>query len=195
MWKDEGSRSSLSVWKPIAQPGYAALGMVATTDGRPPPSFTAYCVRNDLCSMTTDPPSVNVNVTAPSDDLYGPPPTLVSLCVYDNALQTLQWRPTVATGHPCPVLDLSGTIATTPIESPRANPFSVHINISSVCIRVRDILRVPLLEVETSQVMSECEMRPNGLLSGNASCSPEMWSYNAPLKTWEQAMAPVGLQV
>lgn len=185
----------MSVWKPIAQPGYAALGMVATTDGRPPPSFTAYCVRNDLFSMITDPPFVNVNVTAPSDDPFGPTPPSVSLCVYDHALQTLQWRPTISTGHPCPVLDLSGTVPTTALESPKAHPFSVHVNVSSVCIRVRDILRVPLLEVATSQVMLECEMRPNGLLSGNASCSPEIWSYNAPLKTWEQVMAPVGLQV
>lgn len=169
--------------------------MVATTDGRPPPSFTAYCVRNDLFSMTTDPPFINVNVTAQSDDPFGPPPPSVSLCVFDRALQTLQWRPTVATSHPCPVLDLSGTVPTTVIDSPKVQPFSVHVNISSVCIRVRDILRVPLLEVETSQVLSECEMRTDGLLSGNASCSPEMWSYNAPLKTWEQVLAPVGLQV
>eukprot|EP00892_Ulva_mutabilis_P007576 jgi/Ulvmu1/5190/UM021_0207.1 len=194
VWRDDDSRSSLTVWKPVAHPGYAALGMVATTDGRPPPSFTAYCVRNDLFSMTTDPPFINVNVTAQSEDSFGPPHSSVSLCVFDRALQTLQWRPTVATSHPCPVLDLSGTVPTTPIESPKLQPFSVHINVSSVCVRVRDILRVPLLEVETSQVLSECEMRPNGLLSGNASCSPEIWSYNAPLKTWEQVMAPVGLQ-
>lgn len=169
--------------------------MVATTDGRPPPSFTAYCVRSDLFSMTTEPPYINVNVTAPTDDLYGSPTSTVSLCVYDHALQTLQWRSTSRPIHSCPVLDLSSTIPATRIEGPKVLPFSVHVNVSSMCIRMRDILRVPVLEVETSQVMSECEMQSTGRLTGNASCSPEIWSYNARLKVWEPVMAPVAVQV
>jgi hypothetical protein len=65
VWQDDSQYPGLTIWRPTAPPGYAALGMVATIDGQAPPSFSAYCVRLDATKTTTDSPLAYVEDAFP----------------------------------------------------------------------------------------------------------------------------------
>ncbi|KAM7259519.1 hypothetical protein ACFE04_015260 [Oxalis oulophora] len=41
-----------SLWKPVAPPGYTALGCVAHVGSKPPPNHVVYCLRADLVTST-----------------------------------------------------------------------------------------------------------------------------------------------
>lgn len=187
MWQDDVD--GLAIFRPIPPPGYASVGMVATKNGQPPPALSAYCVRSDAVKDTHEKPLLCL------DDLF---PTqqgvAVSLCTYDRATYALQLRPRGSTKATCPVLNLP---CSTPVQpnTPPVQPVTVHMNSSSICVRVRNILRVPLLEVETSKLQAECNLQADGSVSAMASCSPEVWSYNEHLKEWEEVLQKVPLQV
>jgi hypothetical protein len=164
--------------------------MVATDNGHAPPALSAYCVRNDAVRETQDPPLRIL------DDLYPMQPggVAVSLCTYDRATHALQLRPRGSTRTKCPVLGLPN-LETAQSIIPAVQPVTVHMNSSSICVRARNILRVPLLEVETSKLQAEYTLQADGSVSASAFCSPEVWSYNEHLKEWEEVIQKVPLQV
>lgn len=43
----------LSLWMPVAPPGYLALGCVAHKGSQPPPNHIVHCIRSDLATSTT----------------------------------------------------------------------------------------------------------------------------------------------
>ena len=60
VWKDGksgvlGSRSSLTVWKPVPPPGYVALGFVARYVTKPPSTSMVFCVHQSLCEPIITP--------------------------------------------------------------------------------------------------------------------------------------------
>jgi Vacuolar protein sorting-associated protein 62 len=200
LWTEGPGSSALTVWEPVPPAGYVALGAVATTDGRPPPSFTGYCVRADATRRLPrdSKPLEYVHVTARRDDPFGvaPPPAAVALCVFDAQLLALRLRAPGAEAAPAAVLALPGVAASGAVVagSGAAQPLSLHLNTNSVCVRVRSILRVPLFEVETAQAIAECTMHGDGRVQATATFRPEMWSYNEPIKTWEPMLEPVPIQ-
>ena len=187
VWQDDFD--GLCVFRLIPQPGYTAVGMVATKNGQPPPALSAYCVRSDAVKETHEKPLICLG------DLFPMTPGVpVALCTYDRATHALQLRPRDASKAACPVLNLPSSSSAQP-NSPAVQPVTVHMNSSSICVRVRNILRVPLLEVETSKLQAECSILADGSVSAMASCSPEVWSYNGPLKEWEEVIQKVPLQL
>lgn len=187
VWQDDVD--GLSIFRPVPQPGYSAVGMVATKHGQPPPALSASCVRSDAVKESHEKPLVCLGDLFPMSQ--GVP---VSFCTFDRATHALQLRPKGSTKATCPVLNLPSSTPGQP-NSPAVQPVTVHMNSSSICVRVRNILRVPLLEVETSKLQAEYSILADGSVSAMASCSPEVWSYNGPLKEWEEVVQKVPLQV
>jgi hypothetical protein len=177
--------------------GYVALGMAATMDSHPPPSHAAFCVRSDAVKSASISPRICVQVTAFREEVFATTPAQsVSLCVYDPLTLALQLRSHNSETMPSQLLALkSYSQVQERTESAGALPFSLHVNTSSVCVRVRNLIRVPLIEVETAQVIMEYEMKANGCVHALLTCSPEIWSYNAPIKEWEQVLERVPVQV
>jgi hypothetical protein len=179
----------LTIYEPIPPPGYRALGMVAMKNKLPPPALSAFCVRSDAVRDAQGPPIRQL------DDLYSMQPgdVAVSLCAYDRATHALQLRPSGGMRTSFPVLSLPSPEAAQLNTS--IQPVTVHMNSSSICVRARNILRVPLLEVETSKLQAEYSLQADGSVSASAFCSPEVWSYNEHLKEWEEVIQKVPLQV
>ncbi|XP_071698618.1 uncharacterized protein [Rutidosis leptorrhynchoides] len=50
--KVEGTDCECSLWRPIAPPGYLAVGCVAQIGNEPPPNHIVYCIRADLATST-----------------------------------------------------------------------------------------------------------------------------------------------
>jgi hypothetical protein len=133
-----------------------------------------------------------------------PPP--ISLFVVDNTTHALQLRhpneqprPTfilsVVSGNkdgsfpggPEPYLQPAaskGLPSAMQSKAPAMQPLAFHLRTSSVCVRVRNLLRVPLFELETAEIQVDCDM-DSSLMRATTNCSPEAWSYNAALKEWE----------
>lgn len=186
VWKDEVD--CLTIYRPVPPPGYRAVGMVAEVDDKRPPALAAYCVRNDMVTDTHASPLICLEDLFPVQQGVA-----VSLCTYDRTTRALQLRPRVTAKSTCPVLNLPSSPAVT--QAAATQPIKVHMSSASICVRVRNILRVPLLEVETSDVGADYDLQANGCISASANCSPEVWSYNEHLKEWEEVIQKVGVQV
>jgi hypothetical protein len=76
VWKDGksgvlGSRSNLTIWKPVPPPGYVALGLVARYVSKPPSTNMVYCVHQSLCEPISTPARPLHCFSAPSRRLEG----------------------------------------------------------------------------------------------------------------------------
>jgi hypothetical protein len=183
LWSDDSGATGLTIWHPEAPPGYCSLGAVATTDSRPPPPMSAFCVRHDAALLSQSPPLVAVQISVGNNDFHSQPSTAmsISLCVYDMATQAMQLRRPSTQAQPCFVLSLP----TAAVPGDAAPAVTLHLGTGSVCVRVRNILRVPLLELETAGIDAECEACCDGSTRATVNFSPEAWSYNAAIKEWE----------
>jgi Vacuolar protein sorting-associated protein 62 len=190
-WHDDASR--LTLWEPVPPAGYCALGFVTSTDQRKPPNWSAYCVRDRATRFATDRPVTAMRYSTAANEFTSQPKSTISLCVYDSATLALQKREPATEDRPCFVLALpsAGEGGSAAGGAPAsgaaaaAQPISLHLVTSSVCVRVRNILRVPLLELETAGIDAECDVCADGGARATVNFSPEVWSYNAALKEWE----------
>jgi hypothetical protein len=220
LWSDDSGPGGLTIWTPLPPPGYCAVGHVATTDkNRQPPSFGAYCVRDSATFLTTASPKVEVQITPENYDFRGSErPASVFLRVLDNATHALQLCHPQERKQPGFILSLPSGRAESfpgaaesqslptlgrPSELPHAmqpeqlsamQTLAFHLRTSSVCVRVRNILRVPLLEIETAEINVDCDVN-SSLVRATANFSPEAWSYNAALKEWEPMLEKFPVKV
>ena len=109
----------------------------------------------------------------------------VSLCVYDPQTQALQLRKPTTQAQPCFVLQLPEVAAAGDGGAAAAATTTLHLGASGVCVRARNILRVPLLELEMAGCDAECEIGGDGGTRATMNFSVEAWSYNPALKEWE----------
>lgn len=194
MWSDESAR--LSLWEPVPRRGYCSLGLVATTDQRKPPTFAAFCVRDDAMRLTEEPPHALTRIRIAGSEFLATQAQTISLCSFDRQTLALQKRTPNDEKQPCLILDLPKLQAAQPAGAPAATvPKTIHLGTGSACLRVRNILRVPLLEAETAGIDAECEVLASGVMRASANWSPEVWAYNAPLKAWEPVVEKFAVKV
>ncbi len=192
VWSDDSVH--LTLWEPVPPAGYCALGYVATTDYRKPPAFSAFCVRDDATHFSDAKPLVAAQLQTGLNDLGPQGRTSLTLCSYDPSTLALTKRAPGTEGTPQFILSLP---APTEGRAPSRRdsigsasggaspPLTLHLGTSSMCVRVRNILRAPLLELETAGIDAECEVHQDGGARATLNFSPEVWSYNAALKEWE----------
>ena len=165
---------------------------MATTDKQRPSPRAAYCVRDDATFLTNSPALHAIQITPDNVDFFGADaPSTISLAVFDPATLAVQLQPPGGQKKSCFVLSLPPArepIGDNPLPigaDGATQPLTVHLGTSSVCVRVRNILRVPLLDLETAGVDAECQMGSSGEMRATVNFSPEVWSYNAGIKEWE----------
>ena len=196
VWSDEAAR--LTLWEPVPPRGYCSLGLVATTDQRAPPTFAAFCVRDNAMRLSEEPPHAVTRLRIAGNEFLATAQQAhtISLCSYDRQTLALQKRSPSEEQQPCLILDQPKLQAVQPPGAAAAAvPTTVHLGTGSVCLRVRNILRVPLLEAETAGVDAECEMLASGVVRASANWSPEVWAYNAALKAWEPVVEKFAVKV
>lgn len=202
MWSDNSGPGGLTIWEPVPPPGYSALGVIAATDKQRPSPRAAYCVRDDATFLTNSPALHAIQITPDNVDFFGDnAPSTISLSVFDPATLAVQLQPPNGQNTHCFVLSLPparepiGDSALPAGASGATQPLTVHLGTSSVCVRVRNILRVPLLDLETAGVDAECQMGSSGEMRATVNFSPEMWSYNAGIKEWEPVVEKFPVRV
>mgnify|MGYP002775589552 FL=1 len=53
IWVLDDSAKQCSIWRPVAPPGYVALGCIARIGSTPPPLSAVFCVRIDLVTSAS----------------------------------------------------------------------------------------------------------------------------------------------
>nr|GEV02157.1 vacuolar protein sorting-associated protein 62 [Tanacetum cinerariifolium] len=99
--QSERVEDDCSLWKPIAPPGYLAVGCVAHIGNQPPPNHIVYCIRADLATSTAYSACM---FSASSNKSY---PSGFSIWRLDNVLGSFYANPSISSPSQDICLDLN----------------------------------------------------------------------------------------
>ena len=190
VWKDGksgvlGSRSNLTIWKPVPPPGYVALGLVARYVSKPPSTNMVYCVHQSLCEPISTPARPLHCFSAPSRRLEG----AVYLWRKDESAATF----TLSVGNQKPsgeaMLSLKPVRRIESIlDRDPAGELVVKALLGNVSCLLCDGHGQPIVEAQVIDINCVAT-QPRGGMGMTATFGSKVQNFNSALSVWEPVLS------